>query len=353
MQVTLQLRTWLLALLVVVALVYLLHPILLPFVAGMAIAYVLDPLADRLERWRAPRWLATTLALILFVLALISAFILVVPIVQEQVAALIDALPSYEEMRRQTMPAVDRLIGEVTRQDLQRLASTAGQHAAQAASWASSILGSIWSGGLALFNVLSLLVITPVVAFYLLRDWDRMVARLDQLLPQDHADTIREAFREIDRRIAGFVRGQSMVCLFLGTFYGLGLTLVGLDFGLLIALVAGLLSFIPYVGSIVGFVSSIGVALVQYDNYYMVALVAGIFFLGQFIEGNFLTPKLVGDRIGLHPVWVIFALLAGGALFGFVGVLLAMPAAAALAVFVDLALRAYLERDRRAPPPDA
>jgi predicted PurR-regulated permease PerM len=353
MQVTLQLRTWLLALLVVVALVYLLHPILLPFVAGMAIAYVLDPLADRLERWRAPRWLATTLALILFVLALISAFILVVPIVQEQVAALIDALPSYEEMRRQTMPAVDRLIGEVTRQDLQRLASTAGQHAAQAASWASSILGSIWSGGLALFNVLSLLVITPVVAFYLLRDWDRMVARLDQLLPQDHADTIREAFREIDRRIAGFVRGQSMVCLFLGTFYGLGLTLVGLDFGLLIGLVAGLLSFVPYVGSIIGFVSSIGVALVQYDNYYMVALVAGIFFLGQFIEGNFLTPKLVGDRIGLHPVWVIFALLAGGALFGFVGVLLAMPAAAALAVFVDLALRAYLERDRRSSPPDA
>jgi predicted PurR-regulated permease PerM len=269
------------------------------------------------------------------------------------VAALIDALPSYEEMRRQAMPAVDRLIGEVTRQDLQKLASTAGQHATQAASWASSLLGGIWSGGLALFNVLSLLVITPVVAFYLLRDWDRMVARLDQLLPQDHADTIREAFREIDRRLAGFVRGQSMVCLFLGTFYGVGLTLVGLDFGLLIGLVAGLLSFIPYVGSIIGFASSMGVALVQYDNYYMVALVAGIFFLGQFIEGNFLTPKLVGDRIGLHPVWVIFALLAGGALFGFVGVLLAMPAAAALAVLVDLALRAYLESDRRPSPPDA
>jgi predicted PurR-regulated permease PerM len=354
MQVTLQLRTWLLALILVIVLVYLLHPILLPFVAGMAIAYVLDPLADRLERWRAPRWLATTIALMVFVLALISAFTLIVPIVQEQVAALIAALPSYEEMRRQAMPAVDKLIGEVTRQDLQKLASTAGQHAAQAASWASSLLGSIWSGGLALFNVLSLLVITPVVAFYLLRDWDRMVARLDQLLPRDHADTIRGAFSEIDRRLAGFVRGQSMVCLFLGTFYGLGLTLVGLDFGLLIGLVAGLLSFIPYVGSIVGFVSSMGVALVQYDDYYMVALVAGIFFLGQFIEGNFLTPKLVGDRVGLHPVWVIFALLAGGLMFGFVGVLLAVPAAAALGVLVSLALRAYLESEGyKGSPPDA
>jgi predicted PurR-regulated permease PerM len=180
------------------------------------------------------------------------------------------------------------------------------------------------------------------------------VARLDQLLPRDHADTIRGAFSEIDRRLAGFVRGQSMVCLFLGTFYGLGLTLVGLDFGLLIGLVAGLLSFIPYVGSIVGFVSSMGVALVQYDDYYMVALVAGIFFLGQFIEGNFLTPKLVGDRVGLHPVWVIFALLAGGLMFGFVGVLLAVPAAAALGVLVSLALRAYLESEGyKGSPPDA
>jgi predicted PurR-regulated permease PerM len=356
MNVTLQLRTWLLALLTAVLLVYLLHPILLPFVAGMAIAYVLDPLADRVERWRIRRWLATTIVLVFFVLVAVSAIIVVVPLIQEQVSALIDALPTYEQLRQQVMPTLDRLLGDVTRQDIENLAGRAGEHATQAASWAGSLLGSIWSGGLALFNVLSLVVITPVVAFYLLRDWDRMVARVDQLLPRDHADTIRETFREIDRRLAGFVRGQSMVCLFLGTFYGIGLTLVGLDFGLLIGLFAGLLSFIPYVGSITGFVSSVGVALVQYDNYYMVAVVAGIFFLGQFVEGNFLTPKLVGDRIGLHPVWVIFALLAGGALFGFVGVLLAVPAAAALAVFISLALRQYLEsRYYRgsSPPPQA
>jgi predicted PurR-regulated permease PerM len=354
MNLTLQLRSWLLALLLSVLLVYLLSPILLPFVAGMAIAYVLDPFVDRVERWRVPRWLATTIVLVLFVLLLISALILVVPIIQDQVAALINALPSYEEMRQKVMPTLDRMLGEVTHQDFRNLATRVGEHAAQAASWASSLVGSIWSGGLALFNVLSLLVITPVVAFYLLRDWDRMVARMDQLLPRDQAETIRQAFREIDDSLAGFVRGQSLVCLFLGTFYGVGLTLVGLDFGLLIGLIAGVLSFIPYVGSIVGFVSSVGVALVQYDNYYMVALVAGIFFLGQFVEGNFLTPKVVGDRIGLHPVWVIFALLAGGALFGLVGVLLAVPAAAALAVLIRLAIRAYLEspsyRGSSSPP---
>lgn len=343
MNLTLQLRAWVLALLLAVLLLYLLSPILLPFVAGMAIAYVLDPLVDRVERWRVPRWLATTMVLILFVLALISAFILVVPIIQEQVAALINALPSYEEMRRRVMPTLSGLLGDVSRQSLQSVASKVGQHATQAASWAGSLLGGIWSGGLALFNLLSLLVITPVVAFYLLRDWDRMVAQMDQLLPRDQADTIREAFRDIDDSLAGFVRGQSLVCLFLGTFYGVGLTIVGLDFGLLIGLIAGLLSFVPYAGSIIGFVSSVGLALVQYDNYYMVALVAGIFFLGQFVEGNFLTPKVVGDRIGLHPVWVIFSLLAGGALFGFVGVLLAVPAAAALAVLVRLARRTYLE----------
>jgi predicted PurR-regulated permease PerM len=354
MNLTLQLRTWLLALLLAVLLLYLLSPILLPFVAGMAIAYVLDPLVDRVERWRAPRWLATTIVLVLFAIVLVSAFILVVPIIQEQVAALINALPSYEEMRRRVMPTLSGLLGDVSRQSLQSVASKVGQHATQAASWAGSLLGGIWSGGLALFNVLSLLVITPVVAFYLLRDWDRMVARIDQLLPRDQADTVREAFRDIDDSLAGFVRGQSLVCLFLGTFYGVGLTLVGLDFGLLIGLIAGLLSFIPYAGSIIGFVSSVGIALVQFDNYYMVALVAGIFFLGQFVEGNFLTPKVVGDRIGLHPVWIIFALLAGGALFGFVGVLLAVPAAAALAVLIRLAIRAYLEspsyRGSSSPP---
>lgn len=355
MKVDRQLRFWLVVLVVALLLVYLLSSILLPFVAGMAIAYFLDPLADRLERRGAPRWLATTLVLLFFVLVAASAVLVVVPIIQAQVADFTEAWPRYEQaLRARVMPAVERLLGQLTDREVEDLRTAAGERAGQAVSWLGTLLGGLWSGGLALFNVVSLLVITPVVAFYLLRDWDQMVARIDQWLPRDHAPTIRAEFREIDRTLAGFVRGQSLVCLILGTFYGVGLTLVGLNFGLLIGFVAGLLSFVPYVGSIIGFVVSVGIALAQYDNYVMVAVVAGIFFLGQAVEGNFLTPKLVGDRIGLHPVWVIFALLAGAALFGFVGVLLAVPVAAALGVLIRFGLQRYLDSryyTGSSPPP--
>jgi predicted PurR-regulated permease PerM len=317
---------------------------LLPFIAGMAIAYFLDPMADWLEEWRAPRWLATTIVLLFFVLVVVAAVLVVVPVIQAQVVDFVDALPRYQQaIRARVMPLVDRLFGQLSQEEVEKLRAAAGERAGQAVSWLGTVLGGLWSGGLALFNVLSLLVITPVVAFYLLRDWDKMISRVDQWLPRQHAETIRVQAKEIDRTLAGFVRGQALVCLILGTFYGIALTVVGLNFGLLVGLGAGLLSFIPYVGSIIGFLSSVGIALVQYDSYGMVAVVAGIFFLGQAVEGNFLTPKLVGDRIGLHPVWVIFALLAGASLFGFVGVLLAVPVAAALGVLVRFALCQYLD----------
>ena len=196
---------------------------------------------------------------------------------------------------------------------------------------------------MAFANLISLLVITPVVAFYLLRDWDRLIARIDTWLPRDHAETIRERVREVDRTLAGFLRGQGTVCLILGLFYAIALSIAGLDFGLVVGLVAGLLSFIPYVGAIIGLVLSVGLALLQFDDWLRVAIVAGIFFVGQAVEGNFLTPKLVGESVGLHPVWIIFGLLAGGALFGFVGVLLAVPAAAVIGVGVRFALDRYLQ----------
>jgi predicted PurR-regulated permease PerM len=210
-------------------------------------------------------------------------------------------------------------------------------------TWGTNLLGQVISGGVAIANLISLLVITPVVAFYLLRDWDRIVARVDTWLPRGHAGAIREQAREIDRTLAGFLRGQGTVCLILGVFYAIGLTLAGLDFGLVVGLVAGLLSFIPYVGAIVGLVLSVGLALVQFDDWLRIAVVAGIFFVGQAVEGNFLTPKLVGESVGLHPVWIIFGLLAGGALFGFVGVLLAVPAAAVIGVGVRFALGRYMQ----------
>jgi predicted PurR-regulated permease PerM len=193
-------------------------------------------------------------------------------------------------------------------------------------------------------NIVSLLVITPVVSFYLLRDWNKLVDTVDSWLPRDHRDTIRGLLQDINHSIAGFLRGQMSVCALLGLFYGLGLAVLGLEGGLVVGLVAGLISFIPYVGSITGFIASIILAAVQFGPtaWLMLGLTAGLFALGQFIEGNFLTPKLVGSRVGLHPVWVIFALLAGGSLFGFVGVMVAVPMAAAIGVLIRFALAQYL-----------
>jgi predicted PurR-regulated permease PerM len=206
------------------------------------------------------------------------------------------------------------------------------------------VLTGLLGGGQAIFNVLSLLVITPVVGFYLLRDWDRMIARINDYLPLDHAETIREQAAEIDKVLAGFVRGQMLVCLFLAAFYGLGLTVAGLQFGLFIGVTAGMISFIPYVGTTLGFVTSVGVAMAQYWNEPVwIAVVAGIFIAGQMIEGNVLHPVLIGDRVGLHPVWIMFALLAGGSLFGFVGILVAVPLFAVIGVLARFTLERYRE----------
>lgn len=190
--------------------------------------------------------------------------------------------------------------------------------------------------------MLSLLVITPVVSFYLLRDWDNMISHINEYLPLDHAGTIREQACEIDRVLAGFVRGQMLVCLFLAAFYGLGLTVLGLEFGLFIGITAGMISFIPYVGTVLGFVVGIGVAVAQFWNEPVwIAAVAGVFIVGQMIEGNVLHPVLIGDRVGLHPVWIMFALLAGGSLFGFVGILVSVPLFAVIGVLARFALERY------------
>jgi predicted PurR-regulated permease PerM len=201
----------------------------------------------------------------------------------------------------------------------------------------------LFSRGAAILSLISLLVITPVVAFYLLRDWDRIVATVDGWLPRAHAETVREQIRHIDRTLSGFVRGQATVCLLLGAFYGIGLTVVGLDFGLILGLATGIVSFVPIFGMLLGVATGVAMALVQFAlDPVRVGLVLAVFAIGQVIEGQFLTPRIVGRKIGLHPVWVVFALLAGGALYGFVGLLLAVPAAAVIGVLVRFALSRYL-----------
>jgi predicted PurR-regulated permease PerM len=340
-----QIGFWILALGVVVVLLFALRDILLPFVAGFALAYLLDPLADRLERTGLGRLGATLIILILFVLVFVLALVLIIPLAAHQLAAFVDRLPSYvarlqELAIQQGGPLFKQLGGPNALADVQR---SVGNLVGQGVAWIGGFLQSLWSGGQALLSIFALLVVTPVVAFYLLVDWDHMVSTVDNWLPVRQRETIRSIAGDIDRAIAGFVRGQATVCILLGTFYAVGLSLIGLNFGVLIGMAAGLLSFIPYVGSLTGLILSVGIAIVQFwpDWTWILATLA-VFVTGQFVEGNILSPKLVGASVGLHPVWLMFALLAFGSLFGFVGLLLAVPLAAAIGVVMRYALKQYM-----------
>jgi predicted PurR-regulated permease PerM len=338
-----KLKVWLGGLAVALVGLYLLRGVMLPFVAGMAIAFFLDPLADRLERAGLSRTAATAAITGLFFVLIVLLAVILVPVIQEQVVAFIHRVPSYADaLNDRIHPLIVELKRKLSKGDMDKLRTSVGEHAGEAVTWALDLLKQVLTGGLAIINVLSLLFITPIVTFYMLRDWDRMVDKVDSWLPREHADTIREQVAEINRTLAGFIRGQALVCLALGAFYGIGLSLVGLDLGLVIGLGAGLISFVPYLGTIAGFIAGIGLALAQSQSWELPAMVAGIFIAGQMLEGNVLTPKLVGDKVGLHPVWIMFALLAGGGLFGFVGLLLAVPVAAIIGVLSRSALRRYL-----------
>ncbi len=339
-----QVSFWLISLLLVVLVLWSLQAILLPFIAGFVLAYFLDPVADRLEKLGLPRIAATAVILLAAILILVFIGLMIVPVAVDQLVKLAAELPtliqSLVDRFNQLAPQglKDMLANSGT--DIQGQASTI---AGKAASWLAVFLSSLWSGGRALMNVLSLMIITPIVAFYLLADWDHIVAKVDGWLPRDHLDEIRSIARDIDTAMAGFIRGQGTVCLLLGIFYAIGLSLVGLKSGLAIGFAAGMLSFIPYIGALMGGIMAIGVGLVQFwPNETSVLLIVGVFLAGQFLEGNFLSPRLVGGSIGLHPVWMMFALLAFSYVFGFLGLLLAVPMAAATGVFVRYALNRYL-----------
>ncbi|MDP2696918.1 AI-2E family transporter [Thalassospira sp.] len=339
-----QARFWLLFIVAFFLVIWLFSGILLPFVAGMAIAYFLDPVADRLEKYGMGRTCATMIITIVFFLLVFLVLLLVVPLIGNQLAGFLERLPGYlDTLRSNTVPYLQSLMDRIAPETLDGITQSVKGQAANALKWTGEVLGNVLSGGLAVLNFLSLVFITPVVAFYLLRDWDKIVARIDGLLPRRLAGDIRQCAREIDDTLAGFVRGQSTVCLLLGLFYGIGLTLVGLEFGFVIGLLTGILSFVPFVGMIAGFAVGMVVGLAQFGFGVDIALVALVFGVGQVIEGNFLTPKLVGDKVQLHAVWVMFALLAGGAVFGLLGVMIAVPVAAVIGVLVRYGLRQYLD----------
>lgn len=335
---------WIAALIVVLLVLWLLQAILLPFIAGFVLAYFLDPVADRLEKLGLPRVAATALILFGAIAFIVLAILGVAPVLGDQAVKLAADLPGLGKalvarLNDITPPSIKEMLGHFGGDGNTAIGDLAGK----ASGWLATVLQSVWSGGLALVNVLSLLIITPIVAFYLLLDWDHIVAKVDSWLPRDHLEEVRSIARDIDRTMAGFIRGQGTVCLVLGVFYAFGLSLAGLKFGLAIGLGAGLLSFIPYIGAITGGVLAIGVALVQFwPDYGSIFIVVGVFAAGQFLEGNVLSPKLVGGSIGLHPVWMMFALFAFSYLFGFAGLLIAVPAAAATGVLVRYALQKYL-----------
>jgi len=312
--------------------------VILPFVVGGAIAYFLDPVADRLERAGLSRVMATVIISV-FLLAVVTVSLLfIIPVLIQQTNGLIESAPElFNQLRGWLTERFPNVMeeGSPLRTSLSSLGETIQERGGE-------LVQTLLSSAAGVVSVVVFLVVVPVVSFYLLLDWDRLVARVDDLLPRDHADTIRQLASEIDRTLASFVRGQGTVCLILGTFYAVALMLVGLQFGLVVGLIAGLLTFIPYVGALVGGALSVGLALFQFwGEWWWIVAVAVIFQVGQFIEGNILTPKLVGSSVGLHPVWLIFALTAFGTLFGFVGMLVAVPVAAALGVIVRFVISEY------------
>lgn len=330
-------------------LTFLLSDILLPFIAGFAVAYLLDPFVDRLERTGLPRLASTSVVMGCFALLLALAAFYGLPVLAEGLYELAEAFQEQFAKFRLWVAGLENghlQDNEDFKAALKEISSTAVERLA-------GIAQIMLLQGLSFLNVLALLFITPIVSFYLLNDWDRMVARIDSLLPQKNADTLRALAREANEVLDGFVHGQAAICLFLAVFYATGLYLVGLNGGIAVGVLAGLVSFIPYVGSIFGVAVAGLLGLMQFwpmgnEGITGMLLIALVFGAGQFVEGNFLTPKLIGGKVRLHPVWIIFALLAFGSLLGFVGLLLAVPLAAVIGVLVRHAVGEYQNSNKNA-----
>jgi predicted PurR-regulated permease PerM len=345
MRVERQLWFWLAALVFVILAVALLSDILLPFVVAIVGAYFLNPLADRLQSYGLNRTLAAILIVGLAAVLVALALVLLVPILVEQVRQLVAALPAETERFKVLLerygrewlgpgfPSFQKAVDKALAEQSQNWAATAG-----------AIMASVWSRGLALVNFVSLLLITPVVIFYLLVDWHPMLARVDQALPRDHAPTIRRLANEINDAVAAFIRGQGAICLVLGIFYAIGLSWAGIDYGLLVGLTTGLLAFVPIIGWLLGAVVTASLAIVQsWPDLGPLVKALGVLIGGMAVDTAFLSPRFVGQKVGLHPVWMIFALFVFSYLFGLVGTLVAVPLAAAIAVLVRFAAQLYLD----------
>ena len=337
-------RLWMLTWLLVAGwLLYLLSPILTPFVVSALLAYLGDPLVDRLEARGLKRTPAVAVVFSVIFLLLLLLVILLIPRVEAQISQLLQKLPGYIEwIREGLLPRVQALLpGEAADLDFAALQQALAEHWRAAGGLVAQVWQSVSGSGMALLAWLANLVLIPVLTFYLLRDWDHLVAGVYTLLPRRSAPTWARLARESDEVLGGFLRGQMLVMFALGVIYTTGLWLVGLDLALLIGMFAGIVSFVPYLGLIVGILTAGLAAILQFKGYGELPWVILVFVVGQLLEGTLLTPRLVGERIGLHPVAVIFAVMAGGQLYGFFGILLALPVAAVAMVLIRHLVQTY------------
>lgn len=330
---------------VVIAAIWLFRPILLPFVVGIALAYILNPLVNIVERTRIGRGWATAVVLLAVLAAIVGIFVIVTPLIASQIAGLVVRLPGYigdlNELVRRIAPQLVEWLGP---ERAAQIEASLAQFLGSGVELIGNLTAQLAQSGLTVLNTLAFIVLTPVVAFYLLLDWEGMVKGIDDLLPREHRREIRTVLDQIDRSMAGVFRGQGSVILVLTIYYATALTLTGLNFGLVIGLMTGLFSFIPFFGFLTGFILSLTIALVQFSpNWWFVLIVVMVYMVGQFLEGNVLYPKLVGQSININPVWLMFALFAFGLLFGFVGLILAVPLAAITATLTRYAVKRYKE----------
>lgn len=337
------LRFWILVLSVFCALLWIFKPVLLPFLTGLTIAYFLEPAVSALERKRIPRGLGSFFVLSIFLFIVVSVFFLAWPMLNDQIGTLIDNLPGHlAKIRQHYLPWVQKWLSRFSPEDMQNLRNAAAQSTGETVGLVSKTVQTIVSGGVAFFDILTLSILMPITAFYALRDWKKMTYTIGQLIPHRYRAVVREQLQEIDRTLSGFVRGQAIVCLVLGTYYSFSLALMGLQYGATIGMVAGILTIMPYVGTAFGWISGIILAYAQFNgDVSHIGLVCYVFLAGQVIEGYLLTPRLVGKRVGLHPVWVLFALISGFKLMGFTGALIAVPTASIIGVLVRFGTKRY------------
>jgi len=342
MSVKNQMTFWSVAILGFIGVLYLFQSVLLPFVLGGSIAYLLNPAVNKLQRLKISRNWAVILILLIFAVILTLFLVLAAPLLVRELIEFANNVPAYlETLSAKAQPHINTLMGWIGMENGTDLKFMLGDHAGSAAGFAKAIAQNALLSGLAFVDFLTLLVVTPIMAYFMMQEWPHITSFIDDLLPRQHRTTIVNLLQEIDKKLSSFVRGQISVVLILAFLYALALTIVGLKYGFLIGLAAGLLSFIPMLGSVLGLLIAVVVAWFQWGTIVNVGIIAGIFIAGQIIEGYVLTPKLVGDSVGLHPLWVFFAIMAGGSLLGIVGMLIAIPIAAIVSVLLAFGLHHY------------